>query len=69
MEKVKWYRQLLGNAMAEEGDSSARLAAEMEQCLAAVAAAWPEVKDVARPKQPNKKSGPDKKRRKLSHAT
>mmetsp|Transcript_39719 Transcript_39719/g.91830 ORF Transcript_39719/g.91830 Transcript_39719/m.91830 type:complete len:594 (-) Transcript_39719:77-1858(-) len=47
LEQVKWYRQLLGQCLESEGVAIE----DMEECLAAVTAAWPDVKSIQRQKR------------------
>mmetsp|Transcript_95898 Transcript_95898/g.173036 ORF Transcript_95898/g.173036 Transcript_95898/m.173036 type:complete len:819 (+) Transcript_95898:108-2564(+) len=45
LEKVKWYRQLLGDCLGNQGGSP-EIEAKVQNCLDCVFAAWPDVKNV-----------------------
>lgn len=57
MEKVKWYRQLLGKRLAASDEASSSEAPELQACLDAMAKAWPNLGEVVCPKQQGKKRG------------
>jgi len=54
LEKVKWYRQLLGGSMMDAsatGEQAEAAAKELAECIDRIVKVWPDVKSIAKPQK------------------